>query len=126
MTDTKKAYPRASSLSLRVLYGPFSGDFIVLLPVRFVQLSDVGYQRVFGIRIGEQRAYRQQHFGNGERGRPLVFEDVQADASLVIDVAVVDFRRELDLWRFEGIVLRKHTRASGSCALYFGLLTARV
>jgi len=50
-----------------------------------------------GVAIGEQGADGQQDLGDGERGAPLVFEDVQADAAVAVDVTVVDARPERDL-----------------------------
>ena len=46
-------------------------------------------------------------FRNSERRAPLVTEDVQADATVGIDVRVVDAGGEVDLGWFEGIVGRK-------------------
>ena len=47
------------------------------------------------------------HLGDGERRRPLVLEDVEADAAVAIDVAVVDARGEADLGRLEGVIGRE-------------------
>ena len=45
--------------------------------------------------------------GNGERRAPVALEDIQADASLGVNVAVVDLGLELELGRLEGVVLRE-------------------
>lgn len=50
-----------------------------------------------GVGVCEQRADGQQHLADGERGAPLVLQDVQADAAVAVDVAVVDARLERDL-----------------------------
>jgi hypothetical protein len=47
--------------------------------------------------ICEQRANGQQHFGDGERRTPLIFQDVEADLAVAVDVAVVDAGAEGDL-----------------------------
>ena len=41
---------------------------------------------------------------NGQGRTPLVSQDVQTDATVGVDVRVVDLGREADLWRFEGVV----------------------
>lgn len=43
-------------------------------------------------------------FGNGQRRAPLVTQDVQADATVGVNVRVVDASCEVDLGRLEGIV----------------------
>ena len=35
--------------------------------------------------------------GDGERGAPLVLQDIEADAPVVVDIGVVDFGVEFDL-----------------------------
>eukprot|EP00964_Phaeocystis_antarctica_P065190 scaffold39283_cov63-Phaeocystis_antarctica.AAC.4 len=49
------------------------------------------------IRIGQQRAHRQQHLRDGQGRAPLALQDVKANAPVVVDVAMVNPRRELDL-----------------------------
>lgn len=46
-------------------------------------------------------------FGNGQRRAPLVTQDVQADATVRVDVRVVDAGCEVDLGRLEGVVCGK-------------------
>lgn len=46
-------------------------------------------------------------FRNGKCRTPLVAEDIQADATVRIDVRVVDAGGEVDLRWFKGIVGRK-------------------
>lgn len=45
---------------------PFSGQLIVLLSVSFVDFSYFWNQRIIGIRITQQRAYRQQNWNNND------------------------------------------------------------
>jgi hypothetical protein len=47
--------------------------------------------------VSEQGADGQQHLADCERGAPLVLQDVQADAAIAVDVAVVDACLECDL-----------------------------
>lgn len=64
-------------------------------------------QKLTRIAIGQQRADRQQHLGNGQRRRPVVLQNVQTDDALAVDVAVVDAGAERDLRRLERILGRK-------------------
>lgn len=43
-------------------------------------------------------------FGDGQGGRPLVSQDVKADAAVAVDVGVVDAGGEVNLGRLEGVV----------------------
>ena len=42
------------------------------------------------VAVCEQGADGQQHLGDGEGGAPVVFQDIQADHPLAVDVTVVD------------------------------------
>lgn len=77
------------------------------LPVRLEELRDIGHQRVIGIGVGQEAANAQQDFGNGESGRPLVLQNVQADPAVRVDVAVVNASRKVDLGRLERVISRK-------------------
>lgn len=72
-----------------------------------INLRDLRHQRVVRVGVREQRADRQQHLRDGQRGAPLVFQDVQADAAVGVDVAVIDARREVHLGRLERVVGRE-------------------
>ena len=75
--------------------------------LRFIALEDVRNlwdERVIWVGVGQQGADGEEHLGDGEGGRPLVFEDVEADRSIAVDVHVINFRRERDLGRLEGVV----------------------
>mmetsp|Transcript_4025 Transcript_4025/g.12001 ORF Transcript_4025/g.12001 Transcript_4025/m.12001 type:complete len:201 (+) Transcript_4025:1624-2226(+) len=69
-----------------------------------VEPRNLGHERVVRVGIGQQRTDRKQHLGDRERGRPLALQDVEADATVAVDVAVVNLRREGHLWRLEGVV----------------------
>ena len=73
-------------------------------PVGLQKLSDIGDEGIVGIGIGEEGADAEQDLGDGEGGGPLVLEDVEADAAVGVDVAVVDAGGEVDLGGFEGVV----------------------
>ena len=76
----------------------------------FVALQDVGdlrHERIVGVWVGQQRADGEQHLGDGECGRPLVLQDVKADCTVAVDIAVVDLSGEGHLGRLEGVVGRE-------------------
>jgi hypothetical protein len=52
-------------------------------------------------------ARRLHTLGDGQRGAPLVTQNVEADAAVGVDVGVVDPGREVDLWGLEGVVGRE-------------------
>ena len=79
----------------------------MLFNVRFQKIGDLGHQWIVGVRVTEKRADRQQHLGDGECGRPLVLEDVEADGTVAVDVAVVNFSRKRDLGGLEGVLGRE-------------------
>jgi len=87
-----------------VALGPEAGHPIVLLVVLQVLSGDAAHQRVARIAIGEQRADGEQYFGDGESRGPVVFEDVEADHALAVDVAVVNSCAEQHLRGFEGVL----------------------
>lgn len=51
-----------------------------------------------------QRDIRRLTLRDGQRRRPLISQDVQADRTVGIDVWVVDLSREADLGWLEGII----------------------
>jgi len=70
-------------------------------------MGDLRNQRVVGIGVGQHGAYGQEHFGDGQSRTPLVSENVETDASVGVDVGVVDAGGEVDLRRLEGVVCRE-------------------
>ena len=76
----------------------------MLLPVLLVLGGDGGDQRVGGVAVAEEAADGEEDLGDGEGRGPLVLQDVEADHSLGVDVAVVDASPELDLWRLERVL----------------------
>ena len=46
-------------------------------------------------------------FGDRQRRRPLVPQDIQTDGPVGVDVGMVDLGREADLGRFKGVVGRE-------------------
>ena len=93
-------------------------------------MRDIRYKRIVGVGISEHRADRPQHYTeddirvsnrrwpsdiaceartlrDGQRWRPLVPQDVEADRAVRVDIRVVDLGREADLGRLEGVVGRE-------------------
>ena len=79
----------------------------MLCPVVPVLRGDLRDQRVERVGVRQEGADGEEHLGNGEGGRPLVFQDVEADLSIAVDVHVVNFGRECDLRGLEGVVGRE-------------------
>jgi hypothetical protein len=92
------AYGRRRHLTMLlqgVLGGPFSGRAIVAGPVGLEQLGNVRNQGIVGIGVGEERTNREEDFGNGQRGAPLVLQNVEANAAVRINVAVINAGGEM-------------------------------
>ena len=86
---------------------PLTGRGVVTGAVKLVKHGDFWHHRVIGVRGAHKRAYRQQHLCDGERRRPLVFEDVEADSAVSADVAMVNSGRKSHLGGLEGVVWRE-------------------
>jgi len=99
----RRGEPRVQILH-RVLGRPLPRRGVVPGAVRPIDLRDLRHQRVVRIRVGEERADGQQDLREGQGGAPLVLQDVEADTTVRVDVAVVDLRREVHLRGLEGIV----------------------
>ena len=95
--------PSSHCVTLR----PLTGRLVMLRLIALENVGNLGDERIIWVGVGQQRADREEHLGDGEGGRPLVFEDVEADIAVAVDVHVVNFRRELNLRRLEGVVRRE-------------------
>ena len=87
-----------------VLLGPVSGSLLVLLLVGLVNVSDFRHKWVLWVWISQERADRQENLADSEGWAPLVLEDVQAYATMGVDVWMVDSGAEGDFWRLERVV----------------------
>ena len=101
------AGPAETECSHGVTLSPIASSLVVLILVALENVSDLGHEGIIGVRVGQQGADGKEHLGDGEGGRPLVLEDVQADGAIAVDVHVINFRREGDLGWLEGIVGRE-------------------
>ena len=68
-------------------------------------MGDFGHEGVVGVGVGEQARNGEQNFRNGEGGAPLVFENVEADGAVLVDVGVINLSHELYLRRAERVVI---------------------
>merc|ERR1740139_300638 len=93
--------------SASMLLCPLFGILVVLRTITLIQLRNLRHQWVVGVAIHHQRRQREEHFGDRQSWAPLVFQNVQADRTIGIYVAMVDLRGEVELWRLEGIIRRK-------------------
>jgi hypothetical protein len=87
-----------------VLSGPLSSCRLVARTVGLVHVCDFRDERVVWVGIRQHRADAKEHLGDGEGWRPLVSQDVQADATVRVDVRVVYARGEVHLGRLEWVV----------------------
>ena len=95
--------------------------------LRLIALKDVCNlwdERVIWIGVGQQGADGEQHLRDSEGGRPLIFEDVEADRSIAVDVHVINFRRERNLGRLEGVVRREMNVQEEHALMVWGVLGA--
>ena len=109
--------------SSRAHLGPLLRRLIVTFFILQQLLRDAADERIVRIRIRQQRADGEQDLGDGERGRPLLLQDVQANLPRTVDVAVIDSRSKRNFRRFERVirwklnVKKKYTILIGrSCA----------
>ena len=84
---------------------PVAGRVVVAIAVILVEGGDLGHERIIRVGVSQQRADRQKNLGNGQGGRPLILEDVEANRTVRVDVRVVNFRSELQLRGLEGLSL---------------------
>jgi len=67
-------------------------------------VSDLGDKGVIRNGVCEHGANGQQNFGDCECRTPLVPQDVEADASVGVDIRMVNAGSEVDLWGLERII----------------------
>lgn len=79
---------------------PFPCGGFVSRPVGFIDVCDFRDERVVGVGIGEHAAdgkkdcligwFKEGTFGDCEGGRPLITEDVETNATVGVDVWVIN------------------------------------
>ena len=90
-----------------VLSCPLSGSGLVLWLVGLVDLSDLWHEGIVWVWVGQKRADGQEHLGDGEGWRPLLFQDIETDGAVRVDVWMIDPGREVDLGWLEWVVRRE-------------------
>ena len=70
-------------------------------------MSDLWHQRIIGVGVCQQGADGKEDLGDGEGGTPLLLENVEADASVRVDVRVIDTSSKVELWRLERVIGRE-------------------
>lgn len=93
-----------------ILSSPLSSSVLISGSIILVEVCNLRHERVIGVGVGEQGADGQQDLGNSQSRGPLVFENVETDAAVRVDVGVVDLGGEADLWGLEGVVCREVDR----------------
>jgi hypothetical protein len=92
-------------LSLHCVFGsPFSSRAVVSRSVCFEQLRNIWNQWIIRIWVGKKTTNGKQDFTDGQRRTPLILQNVQANSSIGIDVAVVNTGRKVDLGWFEWVI----------------------
>ena len=77
------------------------------LPIRLEQLRNVRHEGVIRVGISKEGADAQKYLADGECWGPLVLQNIQANPSIRVDVAVVDACGKVHLGRLEGIIGRE-------------------
>lgn len=90
-----------------VSLGPLSGYPVVFCSVGQILSGYASNQRVRRVAICQKGTNREQNLWNSQSGTPVVFQNIQADDSLTVDVAVVDSGAEGNLWWLKWIIWRK-------------------
>ena len=80
-----------------ILASPLPSVCLVAGSVCLVGVCDLGNERIVGVGVSQHGADRQQDLGDCESWRPLIPQDIQADAAVAVDVGVVDSGCEVDL-----------------------------
>ena len=79
----------------------------MLGPIIFIKMGNLRNKWIIWVCIGQKGTEGEQHLWNCQSWWPLVFENVQTDTSIRVDVAVIDPSRESALGRLEWIVGRE-------------------
>ena len=83
-------------------------------------LGDVLSQGVFWVGGAEESLDGEEHCADLQGRAPFVFEDIEADATELVDVGVVDLGQETNLGDGGGVRLRGERLTTGLMALPWG------
>ena len=87
-----------------IFAGPLTGGSFVLALISLVLVSDVGDKRIIWVGVAEEGADGQQDLGDSESRTPLIFQNVEANATVRVDVRVVNPSCEVTLWGLERVI----------------------
>jgi len=87
-----------------VLASPFSGGSLILRAIGLVDVSDLRYERIVRVGVSQQGADWEQNLGDGQGRWPLVLQDIKANATIWVNVGMVDPGSEVALGWLEGVV----------------------
>ena len=76
----------------------------MFIPISFIKVSNLRHEGIIWVGVGQQRTEREQNFRDRKSRRPLVLEDVKANATVRINVAVVDSGRKCTLGWLKWVV----------------------
>jgi hypothetical protein len=71
------------------------------------QLRNIGDKRIIGVGVSQEGADTKQDFADGQCRTPLVLENIKADSSVGVDVAMVNACGKVNLRRLERVVGRE-------------------
>jgi len=106
LSSTSPDYANAVVISLSVFFSfllrsitfcPQSGYPVMFFTILRVLRCNTSHQRIGWVAISEKGADRKKNFWDCQRWTPVVFEDVQTDNSLAVNVAMVDSRAKSHL-----------------------------
>ena len=103
-----------------VLKGPFFGGHVGLFEVVLPDLSDLLVEGVVHVGGSHKRLDREQHGSNLQSGRPLVLEDVEANAAKLVNVWMVNLCAEKNLGWHHRVLLGQEELAVEHAALKGG------
>jgi len=87
-----------------IFLGPRAGGGLVFRSVGLVHVCNLRYQRIIRVRVCQKRANGKQDLRNSKSRAPLLFEDVEANAAIAVDVRMKYLCSERNLRRLEWIV----------------------
>lgn len=95
--STRYQYQSLEEILTGILAGPLPSVSLVTAAVGLVGVCNLGNERIVGVRVSQHGADRQEHLGDCKSWRPLIPQDIQANAAVAVDVGVVDSGCEVDL-----------------------------
>ena len=98
---------RGSLRSHSIFASPLLGCRIIPLPVRIVDLGNLGNESNFCVWIGHQRLDGEEDLLDGECRSPLVLKNVKENTSIRVDVWVIYACCEPTLGRLVWVIGRK-------------------